>query len=186
MLSCELKSLNSKLITHNSTLCERGEQKVNILFQIVHFFYYLALSFFIAGSVCLGAIAAPAIFKGLSSRDKAGEIFGSILEKFDGILYVCMITLVATSLLRFYVFEKGDLNRFLLLRYGAIFLVIAAFLYSSTSISPRLRALRETIGSFDSVAENHPNRVEFNRLHKQSVCLGIFQFFFSLAALFVS
>ena len=54
---------------------------MNITFQIVHFFYFLALSFFIAGSVCLGAVAAPAIFKGLSSRDKAGEIFGNILEK---------------------------------------------------------------------------------------------------------
>ena len=164
----------------------RSERVETLYFDIVQFLYHLALAILVGGGLVLGAAAAPAIFKTVSSRGEAGSIFGNILARWDGLAILCVIVLVVASALRagFEITGTPDLR--LWVRWAALALLCAAVLYSSGWASPVARSLRAQTPAWDDLPESAPLRREFAKLHASSsraMRLGVLA---GLVALFLS
>ena len=71
----------------------------NWSYLTINFLYQLGLALWIGGSVALGALVAPALFKALP-RDEAGAIFGPTLRRFSRlrVLAVALIIIGAVGL----------------------------------------------------------------------------------------
>lgn len=125
----------------------------------------LALSLWVGGLSLVSFIVAPAVFGFMETRKSAGDLFGIILDGTDRILMMCIILLVGTSLAKFFIWERAW-NLVYAIRYGAIFVMCGIALYTSFSLTPRLKALKSKIR--DLRAESI-EKSQFDSLHKLSV-----------------
>lgn len=135
----------------------------------------LSLVTWVGGMGSLALIAAPAIFEGASSRENAGRIFGLILKRFHRIGYGCGVAILIAGGLRYYGRFSHSLYTVEVIRYAIAATMLALTLYTGIVIARRLEGLRERMeGGIDRLAKDDPQRVEFNRLHRQST--GIMAF----------
>lgn len=135
------------------------------LFAVVHFFYLLSLGVIVGGSLALGAAAAPALFRTLD-RSVAGTVFGAVLERWDGLAVMAALALIASSAVRFLVFEIPEAR--LGIRYAAILVAVLATLYSSAWANPIARALRRQTRHFDELPPDTQERRDFMGYHRNS------------------
>ena len=77
----------------------------NFAFVSVTFAIHVALALWIGGTLFLGALAAPAIFRGAPSRTAAGEIVGAMVGSFGRVKLVCLVVLILAAWLRFSLWE---------------------------------------------------------------------------------
>ena len=147
-------------------------------FVAVNFVIHLALALWIGGTVFLGALAAPIVFRDAPSRTIAGTLVGRMVDGFAHVKLLCMVVLVAAAVVRFRRWEVW--STWIALR--AAFIVSAVVLESAASwvIGPWILAARAAIEEagldFDKDTD-HPLRKRFRRLHGMAMGLQ------SLAAL---
>lgn len=129
----------------------------NWSYLILHFFHTMALALWIGGSVSLGALAAPVVFRLCPDRNVAGEIMGRVFHRFESLLGACALTLVVTSgfMIAFY----GRLSPWYAIEYVCIGMMTASLGYSALIVGPRLRRLR---------SQGRSSTTEFERLHRTS------------------
>ena len=137
----------------------------------------LMIVIWVGGLLALGAIAAPATFDVLASRQDpdgrllAGVVFGEILRRFHVVSYVAGTLLLGTLVLRRIL---GPRPRRFAWRAGIAALMLAAAAYSGLVVSSRIAALQHEIGATpSSLAERDPRRVEFGRLHALSTAVQL-------------
>jgi uncharacterized protein DUF4149 len=124
----------------------------------------LCLAVWAGGTVLVG-LAAPVVFREAGSRDRAGAIFGEILRRFEAVQHVLSLVLVISV---FATLEAGVRPAGgALVAAVAIFVAIAANVYTAMVLRPRMNYFRMKVGSFDSAAPDDPWRVRFDRLHRR-------------------
>ena len=112
------------------------------------------------------ALAAPVVFRQISSRDAAGGVFGEILRRFEIVKQVLSLVLVIGV---FVALERGlGLQGRSAAGAIAIFLAIATNVYLAMVLRPRMEYFRLKVGSFDAAAPDDPWRVRFDRLHRRA------------------
>jgi hypothetical protein len=148
----------------------------------------LAIVVWVGGLFALGAIAAPAVFDVVATRQLpegrllGGAIFGEILQRFHYVGYVCgaviPLSLTARAVL-------GPRPRRFALRTAVALLMLAAAAYSGLILSPRIERLQQSVGvAPSSLPPNDPRRIEFGRLHGFSTVVQIVPLLGGLVLLF--
>lgn len=126
----------------------------------------LSLAFWIGGTLVV-VMSAPVIFRGITSRDAAGNVFGEILRHFEGVKHVLSLALVLAVFVDLE--HRGRLATEAIVSHIAIFLAIGSNVYLAMVVRPRLNYFRMKLGSFDTAPPADPWRLRFDRLHRRSV-----------------
>jgi uncharacterized membrane protein len=137
---------------------------------LVHFASLFALALWVGGGAALSFIAAPALFEHAGSRQKAGDLVGHILRRFDTVAFIAgSVALLAIGL---ELAGTVGAARTLTLKGALVAAMLGLALYSRFALAPQIRALREAMGNVDEVPREDPRRAAFGRLHGFSVlCL---------------
>ncbi len=155
----------------------------NVGYMAVQSVHLLALCLWIGGTLSLGMLAAPTIFRLSPSRAVAGQLMGEILRRFDRIKQACCLALAVTSVLKFITWER-NWNVWFGTRYLAILVMISTALIGGWVIAPAMGRLRS---SSTSGSDLHPPQAEqFRRLHGASVFLTRAGLLAALVALILS
>jgi uncharacterized membrane protein len=134
----------------------------------------LSLAVWVGGSV-LVAMAAPVVFRTVSSRDQAGAVFGEILRRFEAVKQLLSLVLVIGVFVELE--RAGRLEGPAVVSGIAIFLAVATNVYLAMVLRPRMNYFRMKVGSFDDAGPEDPWRRKFDGLHSRSTRI------FSLGAL---
>jgi Domain of unknown function (DUF4149) len=126
----------------------------------------LSLALWVGGTL-LVAIAAPVLFRGLPSRDQAGDIFDEILRRFEAVKHVLSLLLVIAVFLELE--RRGRLEGTGIASGIATFLAVASNVYLALVLRPRMKYFRMKVGSFDAAEPDNPWKTKFDRLHRRSV-----------------
>jgi hypothetical protein len=126
----------------------------------------------IGAMLFFAAVVAPAAFQTLPARELAGGLVGRVLGRLSVAGLVVVAAAGASAL------AQGALRtgaRGWWLRLG-VAVAAAAFLVAGLRVSSRLETLRAEMraggaAGIDALAEDHPSRLAFGRLHRQSVRL---------------
>ncbi len=163
-----------------------GNRVETLYFDVLQFFYHLALALIVGGAIVLGSAVAPAVFRGARSRGEGGLLFGAILARFDQLAVLALFVIVGTTILKFIGFEETAVGSALIARWIALAILAAAILYGSAYADPVARSLRDQTKDFDDLPENSPVRIEFAKLHRSSTRAMRIALLGGLAALFLS
>ena len=129
----------------------------------------LALVVWIGGIVFFGAVVAPTVFTVLPTHDLAGKVVSRALWILHYMGIVSGIIYLACSMTVSYL-RRGTPEPFALRHLAVVVMLAVTIIGHETVAKPMLR-LRNEMGVIDSVPENDPRRVEFNRMHVWSTRL---------------
>ena len=132
-----------------------------VVSQLIRF----SLAIWIGGSV-LVAMAAPVVFRTVSSRDQAGAAFGEILRRFEAVKQALSLLLVLGVFVELE--RAGGLAGKAIVSGIAIFVAVATNVYLAMVLRPRMNYFRMKVGSFDAAEADDPWRKKFDRLHQRS------------------
>jgi uncharacterized membrane protein len=132
-----------------------------VVSQLIRF----SLAIWIGGSV-LVAMAAPVVFRTVSSRDQAGAAFGEILRRFEAVKQALSLLLVLGVFVELE--RAGGLAGKAIVSGIAIFVAVATNVYLAMVLRPRMNYFRMKVGSFDAAEADDPWRKKFDRLHRRS------------------
>ncbi|MGH9366697.1 MAG: DUF4149 domain-containing protein [Thermoanaerobaculia bacterium] len=121
------------------------------------------------GGTLLVVLTAPVLFRGLASRDQAGDLFDEILRRFEAVKHVLSLALVIAVFLELE--RRRHLEGSGIASAIAIFLAVASNVYLAMVVRPRLKYFRMKVGSFDAAGPGDPWKAKFDRLHRRSVRL---------------
>ena len=134
----------------------------NWTFLTLHFFHTMALVVWVGGIIAIGGIVAPIAFRELPNRSSAGKVIGLSLQRFDVLVAICIVVLVATSTLM--ALWYGRWSPWYAIQYTCIALMSISATVCMTIVGPRMRNLRSS-----STEHRTPDRAaEFDRLHQFS------------------
>ncbi len=125
----------------------------------------LSLAVWFGGSV-LAAMAAPVVFRTVTSRDQAGAAFGEILRRFEAVKQLLSLLLVIGVFVELE--RAGGLAGRAVVSGIAIFVAVATNVYLSMVLRPRMNYFRMKVGSFDAAGPDDPWRRKFDGLHRRS------------------
>ena len=148
----------------------------NWTYLILHFLHTASLGVWIGGTVAVGAVAAPVVFRKASSRQEAGRIMAAVFRRFDRVVMGCIVLLLTTSPLLVTLF--GRLSPWYAIEYVCIAMMSASAIYSARVVSPRIRRLRESGQAIDNP--------QFDQLHRLSVLSMQFNLACGCVAMFFS
>jgi uncharacterized membrane protein len=125
---------------------------------------FLSLSLWLGGDVFLSFVVAPGAFTILGNRDAAGMMVGYALGRlhYAGII-LGLVFLVAR------LFRTWDFGSFTTAAALCVVLMIVLTAASQFTVSNRMERLKREMVSVQNTPENDSRRVEFNRLHRESV-----------------
>ena len=130
--------------------------------SLLRFLMMLSLAIWLGGIIFFAFVLAPTVFSVLPTRNLAGMVVSRSLARlhwiglFSGIAYL-VLSLVLSRL-------AGSFQPFAL-RHLLVLLMIALVLIAQFGIAGKMNRLRADMGVIDSVAQDDPRRLEFNRLH---------------------
>lgn len=136
----------------------------NWLHLLTNLVYHLGLAIWIGGTLVLGALVAPALFRALP-RPEAGAIFGPTLRRFARLRVAALVATIAAAGVRHAVWERTP-TLWISLRWAALGVLAAAVLYEVAWLEPKLEARRVHLTA--DMGEDHPERRAFNVLHKRA------------------
>lgn len=152
----------------------------NWAYLIVTLFYTLGLSIWIGGTLVLGALLAPRLFRVLP-RPEAGQIFGSILRTFARVRLVALAAVIGAAAVKFMVWENGAaqsvVRTWMLVRWVAIGVMAFAILYEIFFLEGAIAASR---------AEEGGPGERFKRLHRRAEMMMKVSLVTALIALFLN
>jgi Domain of unknown function (DUF4149) len=123
------------------------------------------------GGIIFFATLAPTLFSVLPTRHLAGSVVAPLLSKLHCMGIVSGIVFLASSMIDSRLLTGG--SHPFALRHVLVCLMLLLTLISQFGISPKMAALRASMGEIDSVPANDPSRVRFNALHAWSTRLEI-------------
>jgi Domain of unknown function (DUF4149) len=136
------------------------------------------------GGIIFFALLAPTLFSVLSTRHLAGSVVAPMLTKLHWMGIVSGITLLVSSMI--YSRSTTGVAQPLAMRHLLIYFMLALTLISQFGISPRMAALRASMGEIDSVAVTNPARLQFNALHAWSTRLESSVLLLGLAVVYLT
>ncbi len=131
----------------------------------LRFLMLLSLIVWLGGIIFFAALA-PTLFSVLPTRHLAGSVVAPMLNKLHWMGVVSGLVFLASSMLLSRL-TTGEAAPFAA-RHVLICLMLALTLISQFSISPKLAAIRSSMGEIDRVLPTDPARVQFNALHAWS------------------
>jgi hypothetical protein len=142
--------------------------------SFVRFLMMLSLVVWLGGLIFFAFVLAPTVFSVLPTRHLAGSVVSSALPKlhwmgiFSGIIF--LISSMAYARL-----TTGGAHPFAA-RHLLLYMMLALTLVSQFGVSPKMAALRNSMGEIDKVPLSDPARVAFDALHVWSTRLesGVF------------
>ncbi|MGE5278944.1 MAG: DUF4149 domain-containing protein [Acidobacteriota bacterium] len=144
--------------------------------QVIRF----SLAIWVGGTL-VAVMAAPVLFRGIPSRDLAGDLFGEILRRFEAVKHALSLALVTGVFLELE--RQGKLERAGVASGIAIFLAVASNVYLSMVLRPRMKYFRRKVGSFDAAEAGNPWKAKFDRLHRRSTRVLVLGWIAAAAAL---
>lgn len=154
----------------------------NWLHLFTNFVYHLGLAIWIGGTIVLGALVAPALFRALP-RPQAGGIFGPTLRRFARLRLGALIATIVAAGVKHTLWERTA-TLWISLRWAALGILAAAVLYELAWLEPKLEARR--VHLTPDMADDHPERRAFNVLHKRAEGLMKASLVAALAAMLIS
>lgn len=154
----------------------------NWLHLFTNFCYHLGLAIWIGGTIVLGALVAPALFRALP-RHQAGGVFGPTLRRFARVRVAALIITLLAAAVKHAVWESGA-ALWISIRWAALIVMAATVLYEIGYLERVMEARR--VHLTPEMAEEHPERRAFNALHKRAEALMKVGFTAALAALLLS
>jgi uncharacterized membrane protein len=134
----------------------------------VNFLYQIGLAIWIGGSIALGALVAPALFKALP-RQQAGAIFGPTLRRFARLRIGALILIILGAAAKYIGWETHAATPWLAVRWAAIAFLAFAALYEVAYLERALERRRSQLTP--DLPEDDPRRRAFNALHHRSEVL---------------
>jgi hypothetical protein len=154
----------------------------NWLHLFTNFVYHLGLALRIGGVIVLGALVAPALFRGLP-RPQAGALFGPTLRRFARLRVVALMATILAVAFKQAMWESGA-TAWIAIRWTALVVMAATDLYEIGFLERALEARR--VHLTPEMSEEHPERHAFNVLHKRAEGLMKIGFVAALVALLMS
>jgi uncharacterized membrane protein len=152
----------------------------NWFYLLVNFLYHLGLALWIGGTVALGALTAPALFKALP-RPQAGGIFGPILRRFTRLRVAALAMIVTGAATKYLRWETHAATAWIALRWIAIAFLAFDVVYEIVFLERPMHALRAQLAA--GAADDDPSRVRFNVLHRRAEALMKASLFAAIVAL---
>ncbi|HEX8171383.1 MAG TPA: DUF4149 domain-containing protein [Thermoanaerobaculia bacterium] len=149
---------------------------------VTNLLYHLGLAIPIGGTLVLGALVAPQLFRALP-RHQAGAIFGPTLRRFARVRAVAFALSIAAAAVKHLVWER-NVTGWIALRWAALVFLIAAVLYEMTVLEKALEARR--VHLTPEMPEDAPERRAFQKLHKRAEALMKASLVAALAAMLLS
>jgi Domain of unknown function (DUF4149) len=148
----------------------------------LRFIRLLSLTLWIGSIFFFAIVVAPTLFSVLPTRALAGMVVSRSLFSLHWVGLICgLIFLLSCVLLALL---QGGASPF----HARDFLLVAMMaitLYAHFGIERRMVKLRDSLGVIDTVPQNDPRRVEFNRMHVWSTRLEGSVFFLGVALLYL-
>ena len=145
----------------------------------------LSLIVWLGGITFLSFVVAPTAFSGiLPSRHLAGTVVGTSLTKLHWMGLVSGIVFLVSSLV-YSRMTTGSAHPFAA-RHVLLCLMLLLTLISQFGITPKMTALRTSVGQIDSIPETDPVRVQFNALHAGSERVEVVVFFLALIVTYLT
>ena len=144
----------------------------NWSYLTINFLYQVGLALWIGGSIALGVLVAPALFKALP-RAEAGAIFGPTLRRFSRLRVLAVVLMVAGAAAKYIGWERNATTPLIAVRWVAIALLAMTVLYEITWLEPAMQ-------------RNRADAAVFGKLHRRSELLMKSALVVSLVALFLS
>ena len=136
----------------------------NWLHLFTNLFYHLGLAIWIGGTLVLGALVAPALFRALP-RHEAGGIFGPTLRRFARVRVAALLVTILAAGVKYAIWEGGA-TPWIAIRWGALLFMAATVVYEVGFLERALEARR--VHLTPEMPEDHPERRAFNVLHKRA------------------
>lgn len=122
----------------------------------------------IGGTVALGGLVAPLLFKRLPSRSLAGEVFGEVLARFEIVRYFLSALLVLALFLRA---EAGTATEPMVLRALLVAGLASVSVYSGMVLAVKIHYFRSKIESLETVSADDPWKQKLDTHHRRAVRL---------------
>ena len=134
----------------------------------------LSLVVWLGGLIFFSFVVAPTVFAVLPTRHLAGSVVGRSLSALHWMGMVSGIIFLASSMI-YTRLATGSAHP-LAARHVLLYIMLALTLISQLGVSPKMAALRASMGEIDSVPVTDPARIQFNALHAWSTRLegGVF------------
>ncbi len=144
----------------------------------------LSLIVWLGGLIFFSFVVAPTAFSVLPSRHLAGSVVSRSLTALHWMGLVSGLLFLATSML-YSRLSSGSAHplagRHLLIASMLVLTVISQF-----GISPKMAALRASLGEIDNVPASDAARVEFNTLHLWATRLEVGVFLLGLVLVYLT
>lgn len=147
--------------------------------SVVRFLHAFALAVWLGGMAVLGAVVAPATFQvlqarsGVSGRVLAAAVFGTILDRFQLVAYVCAAVVLVTLAVMAFGARQMRAEGYAV-RGALAAAMLAVALYMGMSLYPEVNRIQAAIGadvSPSTLDAGDPRRVRFDALHARSTRL---------------
>jgi Domain of unknown function (DUF4149) len=137
----------------------------NLSMPFLRFLMLLSLVVWLGGLIFFAFVEAPTVFSPglLPTRHLAGSIVGRSLDLLHYMAIASGIIFLIASML-YNRLSTGE-ARPLAARHVLIMAMLLLALVSQFAISPKMHAIRDTMGVIDNVPLDNPQRREFDRLH---------------------
>ncbi len=142
--------------------------------SFLRFLMLLSLIVWLGGLIFFSFVVAPTVFSVLPTRHLAGSVVTRSLNALHWMGIVSGIVFLASSMI-YTRLSTGSAHP-LAARHVLLYIMLALTLISQFGVSPKMAALRASMGEIDSVPATDPARVQFNALHAWSTRLegGVF------------
>jgi hypothetical protein len=154
----------------------------NWLHLFTNLVYHLGLALWIGGTIVLGALVAPALFRALP-RHQAGGIFGPTLRKFARLRVAAIIATILAAAVKHLLWERTA-TVWIGIRWAALGILAATIVYELAVLEPQLEARR--VHLTPDMGEDHSERRAFNVLHKRAEGLMKAGLLAAVAAMLIS
>ena len=141
----------------------------------------LALLLWAGAALGFGIAMAPLLFRELPSRDVAGRIAGLIIERLDWAAWLAFALAGLSWVGRWMAEMEKDTIGPIQLWSAALLVALLACLASTFIETPKVRDIRARINApVESIAQDHPDRVAYNKAHGASRNLFFLRIFLAL------
>ncbi len=123
------------------------------------------------GGIIFFAVLAPTVFSVLPTRHMAGSVIAPLLTRLHWMGIVSGIIFLISSMI--YARISGGSLRVFAARHILIYAMLALTAISQFMVTPKMAALRASMGEIDLAPVDSPARVAFNVLHVWSTRLEI-------------
>jgi uncharacterized membrane protein len=152
--------------------------------SLLRFLMMISLVVWLGGLIFFAFVLAPTVFSVLPTRHLAGSVVSSALPKLHWMGIVAGVIYLISSIVYFRL-TTGATHTFAA-RHVLLCLMLLLTLISQFGVSPKMAALRASMGEIDKVSQTDPARVAFDALHVWSTRLESGVFFLGIVVAYLT